>query len=77
MPVAFQVAAKHSNKPDSDVRIACREMFRTSKTLKRLIPLIEEVLSAGDIEPPKAPDDSQPPAIPEPESIGDAGHRVS
>jgi len=75
VPVAFQVAAKRSKKADKEVRIACRESFRSEKVLKRLIPLIEEVLSAGEIEPPKPPIDSQPPAIPEPESIGDAGHR--
>lgn len=75
VPVAFKIAAKHPKSPDRDVRIACREIFRSSKLLKRLIPLIEEVLAAGDITPPKAPEDAQPPAIPEPESIGDDGHR--
>lgn len=75
VPVAFKVAAKRSKQPDRDVRIACREAFRTDKVLKKLIPLIEEILAAGEIEPPKAPEDSQPPAIPEPESIGDLGHR--
>jgi CRISPR-associated protein Cas1 len=75
VPVAFKVASKHPHKPDKEVRIACREEFRSSKILKHLIPLIEEVLAAGDIEPPKAPADSQPPALPEPESMGDEGHR--
>lgn len=76
VPVAFQVAAKSTSRPDRDVRIACREVFRTTKLLKRLIPLIEEVLAAGEISPPTPPADSQPPAIPEPKSIGDDGHRV-
>lgn len=75
VPVAFKIASNHSRKTDSEVRIACREAFRSSKILKRLIPLIEEVLAAGEIELPKAPNDSQPPALPEPESIGDDGHR--
>ncbi|WP_196161092.1 type I-E CRISPR-associated endonuclease Cas1e [Reinekea sp. G2M2-21] len=75
VPVAFQIAKKASFQPETEVRIACREMFRTSKTLKRLIPLIEEVLAAGEIQPPAAPEDSQPPAIPEPISLGDDGHR--
>jgi len=75
VPVAFKVAAKKSHRPDRDVRIACREAFRSSKILKRIIPLIEDVLSAGDIEPPKPYGDAQPPAIPEPQSIGDDGHR--
>ena len=76
VPVAFQVAAKSPSKPDRAVRIACRDTFRSSKVLKRLIPLIEEVLAAGEVSPPTPPEDSQPPAIPEPESIGDNGHRT-
>ena len=75
VPVAFKIAAKSPFKPDRDVRIACRESFRTTKTLKKLIPLIEDILSAGEIKPPLPYDDAQPPAIPEPESIGDSGHR--
>lgn len=75
VPVAFRIGAKSPANPDREVRIASRDSFRSSKLLKRLIPLIEEVLAAGEIEPPKPPEDSQPPAIPEPESVGDAGHR--
>ncbi|WP_417221864.1 type I-E CRISPR-associated endonuclease Cas1e [Amphritea sp.] len=75
VPVAFKIAATKTRQPDREVRIACREIFRTSKLLKRLIPLIEEVLAAGEIALPVAPADAQPPAIPEPETIGDAGHR--
>lgn len=75
VPIAFRVAAKHPQRPDQEVRIACREQFRKDKILKRLIPLIEEVLAAGEITPPPPPPDAQPPAIPEPESLGDAGHR--
>ncbi|WP_261770664.1 hypothetical protein, partial [Salmonella enterica] len=37
--------------------------------------LIEEVLAAGEIEPPQPAPDMLPPAIPEPESLGDSGHR--
>ncbi|SBS27659.1 CRISPR-associated endonuclease Cas1 [Marinomonas aquimarina] len=75
VPKAFEIASKGTYQPDKDVRIACRDIFRSSKVLDRLIPLIEEVLSAGEIEPPKPPEDSQPPAIPEPESLADSGHR--
>lgn len=76
VPVAFRIAAKSPAYPDREVRIACRDSFRSSKVLKRLIPLIDEILAAGEIEPPAPPEDSQPPAIPEPESLGDAGHRA-
>ncbi len=76
VPLAFMIAAKSPAQPDRDVRIACRDMFRSSKILTRLIPLIEDVLSSGGISPPSPPDDAQPPAIPEAVSIGDVGHRV-
>ncbi len=75
VPIAFKVAAKKPHQPDREVRIACREIFRSSRLLSRLIPLIEDVLAAGEIEPPKPPEDAQPPAIPEPPSVGDEGHR--
>lgn len=77
IPIAFAVAKKAPYDLEREVRISCREAFRQSKLLKNLIPMIEEVLAAGEIEPPKRvlSADTQPPAIPEPESIGDAGHR--
>lgn len=75
VPVAFQVAAKNPRYPDKVVRHACRDIFRTTHILKNIIPAIEEVLSAGGIEPPPPPPESVPPAIPEPDSIGDPGHR--
>ncbi len=75
VPVAFRVAAQKPVQPDREVRIACRDVFRQTRLLKRIIPAIEEILAAGGIEPPKPPVDAQPPAIPEPESIGDEGHR--
>lgn len=76
VPEAFRIAATNPSNPDREVRVACRNKFRESKLLKRLIPLIEEVLSAGEIAPPDPPADSQPPAIPEPVSIGNDGHRT-
>jgi CRISPR-associated protein Cas1 len=50
-------------------------MFRTSNILEKIIPAIEEVLAAGEITPPEMPPESILPAIPNPESLGDAGHR--
>jgi len=75
VPLAFKIAGKHPANPDRQVRIACRDTFREQKILKRIIPDIETLLAAGDIEPPKPPKESVPPAIPEPPGIGDAGHR--
>jgi len=75
VPVAFKIAASSPANPDKAVRLACRDVFRETKILKKIIPGIEEALSAGGINPPKPPEESVPPAIPEPEDIGDAGHR--
>lgn len=75
VPKAFEIAARKPTQPDREVRLACRDSFRSDKTLASLIPLIEEILAAGGIEPPEAPADAQPPAIPEPAPQGDAGHR--
>lgn len=75
VPAAFRVAAKNPPIPEREVRIACRDAFKQTRLLQRIIPMIEEVLAAGEIEPPLPPEDAVPPAIPEPESIGDAGHR--
>ncbi len=75
VPVAFKIAARKPVQLDREVRIACRDAFRQTRLLKKIIPGIEEILSAGGIDPPPPPEDAQPPAIPEPKSIGDMGHR--
>ena len=75
VPVAFQIAAKAPLQPERRVRLACRDMFRQQKILGKIIPTIEEILAAGEIELPKPPDDAQPVAIPEEKGIGDVGHR--
>ena len=76
VPVAFKIAAKEPANPEREVRLACRDVFRQTHLLKKLIPLIEEVLAAGELAPPETPEESIEPAIPNPESIGDAGHRA-
>jgi len=76
VPLAFKIAAKSPHQPEREVRLGCRDLFRSSKILAKIIPTIEEVLSAGGISPPEAPPESVPPAIPNPESLGDAGHRA-
>ena len=76
VPVAFRIAARRSRSPEQEVRLACRDAFRETHLLERIIPGIEDMLGAGVIEPPEAPEDAVPPAIPNPESLGDAGHRA-
>lgn len=75
VPVAFKIAAKKPANPEREVRLACRDIFRQSGLLKRIIPTIEEVLSAGELSVPKPPEESVVPAIPNNPSIGDAGWR--
>jgi CRISP-associated protein Cas1 len=76
VPVAFKVAATKPRELEREVRLKCRDVFRQSRLLERIIPTIEEVLAAGDIQPPEPPEDAVGPAIPNPESMGDAGHRA-
>jgi len=76
VPVAFRIASKKPSNPERDVRLACREVFRQTKLLERIIPKIEEVLAAGGLKMPETPEESVPPEIPNKEGIGDAGHRA-
>lgn len=75
VPVAFQVAAKKVGNPEREVRLRCRDIFRQTRLLERIIPSIEEMLAAGEIAPPEAAPEQVGPAIPEQKSLGDAGHR--
>jgi CRISPR-associated protein Cas1 len=61
--------------PVASVRRRCRDAFRRADVLGRLIPLIEEVLAAGGLPVPEGPHEAQPIAFPNPEPLGDAGHR--
>jgi CRISPR-associated protein Cas1 len=75
VPVAFRIAAKEPREPEREVRLACRDSFRQTNLLGKLIPMMEDVLGAGELEPPKRPAESVEPAIPEGERLGDVGHR--
>lgn len=75
VPVAFKIAAKKPQDPEGEVRRACRDAFRKTKLLKKIIPTIEDVLAAGEVAMPEPPDDAVLPAFSEEEGIGDAGHR--
>jgi CRISPR-associated protein Cas1 len=77
VPLAFKIAAKMPHQPEREVRLACRDLFRSSNLLAKIIPMIEEVLAAGEILPPEAPPESVSPAIPNAEGIGESGHRVA
>lgn len=75
VPVAFRIAGRNPLNPEREVRLACRDAFRQSGLLKRIIPTIEQVLAAGELSPPVFPDESVAPAIPNKEQMGDVGYR--
>jgi CRISPR-associated protein Cas1 len=75
VPVAFKIAAKTPHNPERQVRLACRDVFRQTKLLSRIIPTIEQVLKAGELEMPKAHEEAVEVVIPNKEGMGDAGHR--
>jgi CRISP-associated protein Cas1 len=86
VPEAFRVAAAVEKgrtaidgvpigDPVSAVRRRCRDAFRRDDILGKLIPAIEEVLSAGGLPVPPPPEEAMPVAIPLAEVSGDAGHR--
>ncbi|MBX6741040.1 MAG: type I-E CRISPR-associated endonuclease Cas1 [Acetobacteraceae bacterium] len=85
VPEAFRVAAAAQAgrpldgrlvaDPVAETRRRCRDAFRRADVLGRLIPLIEEVLSAGGLPLPEAPPEAMPVAFETPASLSDAGHR--
>ena len=75
VPVAVRVAARKPREPEREVRLACRDAFRQTRLLRRIIPTIEEVLAAGELAVPKAHEEAVPVAIPNKEDLGDGGHR--
>ena len=80
VPEAFRVAAKAQKGKlalpvERAVRLACRDSFRSSGLLSKIIPQIELVLKAGDLPVPEpAPEALQPAFVDEARS-GDDGHR--
>jgi len=75
VPHAFKIAAKNYHDPEREVRLMCRDIFRQTKILKKIIPTIEDVLAAGEIEIPEPAEENIAPAIPNSEGISDVGHR--
>ena len=79
VPEAFRIAGQAAKgkldmAPDRAVRLACRDAFRKSGLLGRIIPSIQEVLEAGEVPRPEPPPEAMPVAFEDPES-GDPGHR--
>lgn len=80
VPEAFRIAGQHARgkldmSPDRAVRLACRDAFRRTGLLAKIIPGIEEVLAAGELPRPDPPPDAIGPAFGDKPGSGDEGHR--
>ncbi len=75
-PIAFSVAAGGSENHEREIRLRCRDTFRKTRLLERIIPDIESLLAVGGLVPPPPAQEQIGPAISNPESLGDPGHRA-
>jgi len=81
VPAAFETAARISkgkgdgSAPERQVRLACRDLFRKTGILDKIIPAIDEILKASGIDPPTDAPEATEPVIPAEEASGDDGHR--
>jgi CRISPR-associated protein Cas1 len=80
VPAAFEVAGKALKgkldiPAESAVRRACRDAFRRTSLLERIIPAIEDVLAASGVAPPDEPEEAQHAVLQIGTGAGDAGHR--
>lgn len=79
VPMAFKVAAafqqgEAAGTIERQVRIGCRDAFRKTGVLERIIPTIGDLLAASGLAPPVEAPEGQEPALSEVQS-GDDGHR--
>ena len=85
VPIAFRVAGaaqgsrpldgRTVSDPVAEVRRRCRDSFRRTQILERLIPAIEDVLAAGGSPMPEAAPEAMPVAFEDTGKLGDDGHR--
>lgn len=81
VPAAFAVAGKvvrgqvATGDALRNVRIACRDSFRQTRLLAKIIPLIEQILEAGGLAKPEPSSIAVGPAFPDETPTGEAGQR--
>lgn len=76
VPVAFRIAARSPPDAERQVRLACRNIFRETKLLRKIIPSIEELFAAAKVPLPTPGEGSIGPVFEDQQRIGDAGHRA-
>lgn len=80
VPAAFKVAGRiqkgqaPKTTAERAVRLECRDMFRKTNLLERIIPTIGTILEAGGIKQPEDAPEGMVPVFGE-EQSGDDGHR--
>ncbi|MEL6425863.1 MAG: type I-E CRISPR-associated endonuclease Cas1e [Pseudomonadota bacterium] len=80
VPEAFRIAGQAAKggldmPPERAVRLACRDAFRRTGLLSKIIPEIEKMLSAGELPRPDPPVESMDPAFADPAPSGEEGQR--
>ncbi len=81
VPAAFETAAKFQRGEDNSVpidrqvRLTCRDLFRRSGLLEKIIPDIERILLASCIDPPQDAPEAAGPAMQTAANHGDPNHR--
>jgi CRISP-associated protein Cas1 len=69
VPAAFRVAARaqrsgveDQRELEREVRIGCRDLFRTTRLLERIIPVVNDLIAASGIAPPEEAPEAPLPA---------------
>lgn len=80
VPEAFRIAGlaqkgKLDMPVERAVRLACRDSFRSTRLLTKMIPRIEEVLKAGELPVPEPASEAVGPAFADDQGYSDDGHR--
>lgn len=71
IPLAFQIVAEATDKVEARVRAACREKFRSTKLMERVLPDIDSLLEIGVQAATEDGDYDDDPALPAPLWSGD------
>ena len=80
VPEAFRIAGLVQNGQidmpvERAVRLACRDSFRSTRLLTKIIPQIEEVLKVGELPIPAHASEAVGPAFLDEPEYSDDGHR--